>query len=78
MRNNRWLILLLLFVLAVFAIGYLTNLDGWLMDDDEGAAFYEVWQFQAGQQPGNTFIAENQPLFLWAGKLIIWIVRANN
>ena len=71
MRNNRWLILLLLCVLAVFAIGYLTNLDGWLMDDDEGAAFYEVWQFQVGQQPGNTFIAENQPLFLWAGKLII-------
>ena len=41
------------------------------MDDDEGTDFYEVWQLQQGKQPGIDYIAEQQPLFLQLGKVIV-------
>lgn len=50
---------------------YLFNLGGWLMHDDEGTDFYEVWQLSEGQQPGTDFLAEQQPLYLLSGRLIM-------
>ena len=66
-RQNR----LLLVVFLVFSAAYLGRLDGWLMDDDEGTDFYEVWQLQQGQRPGVDFVAEQQPLFLLLGKAVV-------
>ena len=62
---------LLLLILVVFAALIFYNLDGWLMDDDEGTDFYEVWQFQEGKEPGEDFVAEQQPLFLLAGRTVL-------
>jgi len=66
-RKNR----LLLGVFLVFSAAYFYNLDAWLMHDDEGTDFYEVWQLQQGQRPGVDFAAEQQPLYLILGKAII-------
>lgn len=63
--------ILLCVVLAGFTLLYTFNLGGSLMHDDEGAAFYEAWQLYEGRQPGVDFIAENQPLFLLAGRQVI-------
>lgn len=63
--------LLLLLLIAVFAGLYFYNIDGWLMDDDEGTDFYEIWQLQKGRQPGTDFVAEQQPLFLLAGRTVL-------
>jgi 4-amino-4-deoxy-L-arabinose transferase-like glycosyltransferase len=68
-RIGRFALLLILF--ALFAVLYLANIDGWLMHDDEGTDFYEVWQLQAGQRPGEDYIAEQQPLYLIIGSTLI-------
>lgn len=58
-------------LLVGFILLYAINLGGWLMDDDEGAAFYEAWQLAEQQSAGVDFIAENQPLFLLSGAQLI-------
>jgi len=63
--------LVLPLVILGFGALYLFNIDGWLIHDDEGTDFYEVWQLQGGKQPGVDFIAEQQPLFLLAGGAIV-------
>ncbi len=50
---------------------YLANIDGWLMHDDEGTDFYEVWRLQEGQQPGVDYLAEQQPLYLLSGRFLL-------
>ena len=55
----------------MFVFLYIGNISGWLMDDDEGAAFYEAWQLAEQKQAGVDFIAENQPLFLISGSQLI-------
>ena len=65
-KDERWRWGLLLLVIALSGL-YLANMDGWLMDDDEGAAFYEAWRLEEGERPGVDFLAEQQPLFLLAG-----------
>ena len=62
---------LLLLVAGIFTLLSFYNLSGWLMDDDEGTDFYEVWQLQLGKQPGVDYVAEQQPLFLQLGKIIV-------
>lgn len=64
---RRWFPLLLLF----FGVLYLWNLAGWVMDDDEGTDWYEVWMIQMGAIPGPEFAAEQQPLFLLAGAMVL-------
>ena len=59
------------FLFLFFAAIFFFNIDGWLMHDDEGTDFYEVWQLQQGQQPGVDYIAEQQPLFLISGSTIV-------
>lgn len=57
-------------VLALVVCGfYLFNISGWLIHDDEGTDLYEAWQLQLGNVPGVDFVAEQQPLFLYVGKL---------
>jgi 4-amino-4-deoxy-L-arabinose transferase-like glycosyltransferase len=62
---------ILLLLLVGFAILYIANISGWLMHDDEGTDFYEVWQLQQGKRPGVDFLAEQQPLFLLTGSTIV-------
>ena len=69
-RDEKSFFFLFLF-LAGFVVLYLVNITGWLMHDDEGTDFYEVWQLQQGKQPGVDFIAEQQPLFLLAGSTLV-------
>ncbi|WP_420642991.1 ArnT family glycosyltransferase [Candidatus Leptofilum sp.] len=69
-RSNHF-DLLLLIAAGTFILLSFYNLSGWLMDDDEGTDFYEVWQLQEGQQPGIDYVAEQQPLFLHLGKEIV-------
>ena len=71
MDRNRSQLTLLLLLFVGFAIVYLFNTAGWLMHDDEGTDFYEVWQLQRGRQPGVDFLAEQQPLFLLVGSTIV-------
>jgi len=71
--HKKYLTMLSL-LLAGFAVLYLFNISGWLMHDDEGTDFYEVWQLQQGKQPGIDFVAEQQPLYLLAGSTIVSIV----
>jgi 4-amino-4-deoxy-L-arabinose transferase-like glycosyltransferase len=68
---NRFSLVGLLILLAAFAVAYTSNLAGWLISDDEGSDFYEVWQFQEGKTPGVDFLAEQQPLYLFIGKAVI-------
>lgn len=61
----------LLLLLILFALTYTYNLGGWLISDDEGTDLYEAWQFQQGKIPGVDFAAEQQPLYLFAGKAVL-------
>jgi 4-amino-4-deoxy-L-arabinose transferase-like glycosyltransferase len=70
MKNTRKIIAWSLLLIAVVAL-YVNNIDGWLLDDDEGTDFYEVWQLDKGRQPGTDFVAEQQPLYLLAGREIM-------
>ncbi|MCP4416554.1 MAG: hypothetical protein GY805_08025 [Chloroflexi bacterium] len=63
--KNNWFLWL---TLLLFCGLYLFNISGWLIHDDEGTDFYEIWQLQTGHQPGVDFVAEQQPLFLLIGK----------
>jgi 4-amino-4-deoxy-L-arabinose transferase-like glycosyltransferase len=69
-HNGRRIGLLLVF-LALIAVLYLYNIGGWLMHDDEGTDLYEAWRLRQGDEPGVDFIAEQQPLFLLGGSLLI-------
>ncbi len=61
----------LLLLFTFFAFAYTYNLGGWLISDDEGTDLYEAWQFQQGKIPGIDFAAEQQPLYLFAGKAML-------
>ena len=63
---------LILFAIAViFLIFLTTNLDAWLIADDEGTDLYEAWRLQEGETPGEDFVAEQQPLFLHLGVILL-------
>ncbi|MCB9008385.1 MAG: glycosyltransferase family 39 protein, partial [Ardenticatenaceae bacterium] len=66
--SNNWLLL----GLAILCAGlYLANIGGWLMHDDEGTDFYEIWRLAEGEQPGIDFLAEQQPLYLLSGSFLL-------
>jgi len=56
-------------LLVLLAIGllYLYNIDGWLINDDEGTDLYEIWRIAEGDEPGVDLITEQPPVFLLAG-----------
>ena len=66
--KQQWFLPLLLLLLCGL---YVFNISGWLIHDDEGTDLYEAWQLQIGNQPGVDFIAEQQPLFLLLGKIVL-------
>lgn len=66
-RENYAILILFL----IFTLIYVSNITGWVMHDDEGTDFYEVWRFQQGEVPGEDFIAEQQPLYLYAGRALL-------
>ena len=66
---HKWRLAIIL--VAAFTLFYLFNIDGWLMHDDEGTDFYEVWQLQEGEKPGVDYLAEQQPLYLLSGRLLL-------
>lgn len=71
-RKVSWLL-----IIAAFAVAYLFNISGWLMHDDEGTDFYEVWQLQKGQRPGVDYVAEQQPLYLISGSFLVEVFGRN-
>ena len=56
-------------LLVLLAIGllYLYNIDGWLINEDEGTDLYEAWRIAEGDDPGVDLITEQPPAFLLAG-----------
>jgi 4-amino-4-deoxy-L-arabinose transferase-like glycosyltransferase len=56
-------------LLIVFALGilYLYNLDGWLINDDEGSFLYQAWRMSEGDKPYQELFSSRWPLFLHTG-----------
>lgn len=61
--------LVALVILVVALIGYLFNLGGWLITDDEGSYFYQTWRISLGEIPYRDFLTPQLPLFLGIGGL---------
>ncbi|MCW5850644.1 MAG: glycosyltransferase family 39 protein [Anaerolineae bacterium] len=57
-------------VLLVAAAGYLFNLGGWLITDDEGSYFYQSWRISLGEVPYRDFLTPQLPLFMGVGGLV--------
>lgn len=63
-----YLIVIILFVVAIFLGFY--NLDGWLINDDEGVYLYSAWRVSLGEIPYQDFFVSQLPLsFYFAGFL---------
>ena len=56
-------------VLLVALAGYLYNLGGWLITDDEGSYFYQTWRVSLGEIPYRDFLTPQLPLFMGIGGL---------
>ncbi len=61
-------------ILLVALAGYLFNLGGWLITDDEGSYFYQSWRVSLGELPYRDFLTPQLPLFLGAGGLVQRVV----
>ena len=75
-----WLPILLI---AILLIGYLINLTGWFIFDDEGEYLYQVWRMAtAGEMPYRDFLTPQLPVYLYLGALVmklgsgsLWLMR---
>ncbi len=57
-------VILIAFLLA----GYLVNLTGWRMSDDEGEYLYQAWRMASfGEMPYRDFMTPQLPVFLYLG-----------
>jgi len=56
-------------ILIISALGalYLYNLDGWLINDDEGSFLYQAWRISEGEKPYQELFSSHWPLFLHTG-----------
>lgn len=54
-------------VVLVFGVMYAYNLDGWLIDDDEGTYLYQSWRMTEGDRPYEDMFNTRWPLFLYTG-----------
>lgn len=52
-------------VLVALGAVYAYNLDGWLINDDEGSFLYQAWRITEGEQPYRDFFTSRWPLFLY-------------
>jgi len=56
-----------LFLLA----GYLYNLTGWKIFDDEGEYLYQIWRMTLGEIPYQDFLTPQLPVFLYTGTAVM-------
>ena len=63
-RRADWLALAVWLLLLV---GYLYNLSGWRVHDDEGEYLYQVWRMTQGEVPYLDFLTPQLPVFLYGG-----------
>ncbi|MFQ6083541.1 MAG: ArnT family glycosyltransferase [Candidatus Aminicenantia bacterium] len=59
--NIIFYFLLFLFSLSAFLVGFV-NLDGWLINDDEGVYLYSAWRISLGEIPYQDFFLSQTPL----------------
>ena len=57
-------------ILLLALAGYLFNLGGWLITDDEGSYFYQSWRVSLGEVPYRDFLTPQLPLFMGVGGLV--------
>ncbi len=70
-------------LIVVFLLGYLNNLTGWFVFDDEGEYLYQVWRMAvAGEMPYRDFLTPQLPVFLFPGMAVmklgagsLWLMR---
>lgn len=59
---------IVLLLLVLFFVGYVYNLTGWQIYDDEGEYLYQIWRMvTAGEIPYRDFLTPQLPVFLYAG-----------
>lgn len=51
--------------------GYLYNLTGWKIFDDEGEYLYQIWRMTLGEIPYQDFLTPQLPVFLYSGTAIM-------
>jgi len=61
-------------ILLLALIGYLYNLDGWRMYDDEGGYLYAAWRISEGEMPYRDFLTPQAPVFLYLGGAVIRLI----
>jgi 4-amino-4-deoxy-L-arabinose transferase-like glycosyltransferase len=64
-RQSLDIVLSMSLVIAAFGFLYLYNLDGWLINDDEGSFLYQAWRITEGELPYRDFFTTRWPLFLY-------------
>ena len=53
--------------------GYLYNLTGWKIFDDEGEYLYQIWRMTLGEIPYQDFLTPQLPVFLYSGTAVMEI-----
>jgi len=61
---------IVIFILFVFCFLYFYNINGWLINDDEGGYLYHAWRMSEGELPYRDFYSTKEPLFLYTGYLV--------
>jgi 4-amino-4-deoxy-L-arabinose transferase-like glycosyltransferase len=64
-RDTLEAVLSVFLVVMVFGLLYFYNLDGWLVNDDEGSFLYQAWRISEGDTPYSDFFTTRWPLFLY-------------
>ncbi|HID30707.1 MAG TPA: phospholipid carrier-dependent glycosyltransferase, partial [Desulfobacterales bacterium] len=80
-QKRNWLekygnIVALLILVAGFFF-YLYNIEGWLINDDEGNCMYAAWRLSEGEIPYSDFLSADVPIFLYIGATIIKLFGAS-
>jgi len=68
-QRPEWVASVVAVAIVVLAFGgmYLFNLDGWLINDDEGNFLYQAWQTTLGSHPYEDLFVSRWPIFIYAG-----------
>jgi hypothetical protein len=72
----RQIVISVALIILAFGVLYLYNLDGWLINDDEGSFLYQVWRISEGEHPYQDLFTSRWPLFLHTGAGWMRIVGA--
>jgi hypothetical protein len=75
LKDHSNIIALLILVASFFF--YLYNIEGWLINDDEGNCLYAAWRLSEGEIPYNDFLSAKAPLFLYIGAFIMKMFGAS-